>query len=262
MIRFEERLATLDTSLFAAIPCQLYEDDRRSLLAIQYALRDRTPRYRYLEIGSYLGGSLQPHLMDPRCDRIYSIDKRPPRPPDDRGMRVEYPENTTDAMLANLARIDAGARAKVVTFETEAARVERTAIDPRPGLCFIDGEHTEAAVLADFAFCRAVASPEAVICFHDCNIIFSALVKILDQLTADGTGFEAYALPSYVFVIELGGVALHKHPALARLLVENWKTVLPSLSSMEHYREVYNTVPVRVLRAVSRRLKRLRRGGS
>jgi len=38
--------------------------DRQSLLTIQNIVRDRVPRYTYLEVGSHLGGTLYPHLTD------------------------------------------------------------------------------------------------------------------------------------------------------------------------------------------------------
>ena len=262
MSDFNQRLATLDTSLFEAIPCQLYDDDRRSLLAIQQAIRGRAGTYCYLEIGSYMGGSLQPHLLDPKCKRIYSIDKRPLRPRDDRSLPLEYPGNSTAAMMQNLRRISREADLKIMAYESDAASVDRTSIAPRPELCFIDGEHTTEAVLSDFDFCRAVADSPAAIIFHDVNIIFPALERILHKLQEEHTPFEAYALPSFVFVIEFGGVGLHRHPAVENLLRQNWRAILPSLSSMEHYREVYDTIPVRVLRAFSRGIKRLRRRAS
>jgi len=262
MTEFERRIAALDTTLFDAIPCQLYEDDRQSLLAVQQAMRERVGSYRYLDIGSYMGGSLQPYLLDPRCERIFSIDKRPPSTPDDRGLPVVYPENTTAAMMNNLCSIDPGADRKVIAFEADASQIERGAIKPGPEICFIDGEHTVGAVMSDFAFCREVALPQSVICFHDANIVFPALARIVQDLQTDHVPFEAYALPSYVFVIELGGIRLHSDPVVATLLLQNWKAYLPSLISMEHYREVYNTTPVRMLRAVSRSLKRIRRSPS
>jgi hypothetical protein len=45
---------------------------------------------------------------------------------------------------------------------------------------------------------------------------------------------------------------------LQRLLAENHIPFLEGLRSMEHFREVYNMMPVRVLRALSRGLKRMR----
>ena len=88
---FESQLASLDIALFSRIDAQLTDDDKRSLLAVHHALREQIPGYVYLEIGSHLGGSIQPHLQDARCTRIISIDKRPTAVPDDRGYDVPYP---------------------------------------------------------------------------------------------------------------------------------------------------------------------------
>ena len=77
MNAFAARLDTLDTSLFAHIRSQSTDDDKRTWLALQRAVRRLKGPYSYLEIGSYLGGSIQPYLVDPLCRRIYSIDRRP-----------------------------------------------------------------------------------------------------------------------------------------------------------------------------------------
>src|SRR4051794_16482548 len=96
---FEGRLERLDLSLFEAIPSESYPGDRRSWLALQHAVRRAPAGYTYLEIGSHLGGSLQQHLVDPRCRRIFSIDKRPLVQPDDRGVVWHYDGNSTARML-------------------------------------------------------------------------------------------------------------------------------------------------------------------
>src|SRR5436309_9076337 len=95
MADFDNAIAALDLSLFEKIESQSTDEDKRSLLACQSAVRDLRPEYTYLEIGSYLGGSIQPHLVDERCKRIVSIDKRPPRQPDARGVDYEYLNNST-----------------------------------------------------------------------------------------------------------------------------------------------------------------------
>jgi hypothetical protein len=77
---FESSIASLDISLFAAISSQTSSNDKRSLLAVQKAVCAINDGYTYLEIGSYIGGSIQPHLLDDRCQQIFSIDKRPPEP--------------------------------------------------------------------------------------------------------------------------------------------------------------------------------------
>ena len=77
-----ERVAKGDLSLFDALPAELTPADRGMLLALQAIVAGRHPDYRYLEIGSHRGGSIQPHLFDRRCPDIISIDPRPVSQPD------------------------------------------------------------------------------------------------------------------------------------------------------------------------------------
>jgi hypothetical protein len=258
MKSFEERLASLDTSLFDAIDSQTTPEDKRSLLAVQKAVRESGEEYCYLEIGSYMGGSLQPYLHDHSCRKIYSIDKRPTSPKDDRGVPFVYPDNTTERMMGLLKEVSPEGAQKVECFEGDASEIGVSAIGERPHLCLIDGEHTEGAVLADFRFCESVLAPGGAILFHDANVIFTALNKIISSLREAGRGFRAYVLPTTVFVIELDDCALHRSQDLQRLLTQNHIPFLEGLRSMEHFREVYNMMPVRVLRALSRALKRMR----
>ena len=69
-----ERIAALDTDLFAYVDSQTSEDDQKTLLAIQDGVAEQTRSFSYLEIGSHLGGTLQAVLADPRCTRVVSID--------------------------------------------------------------------------------------------------------------------------------------------------------------------------------------------
>jgi hypothetical protein len=258
MTDFEDRLASLDTSLFDAITSQMTDDDRRSLLAVQKAVRDGTDGYCYLEIGSYMGGSLQPFLLDRCCRRIYSIDKRSRLPKDDRGIPFVYPGNTAENMMALLKALSPEGVKKLECFEGDAAEIGVPAIRDKPQLCLIDGEHTEAAVLSDFSFCESVLDSNGAILFHDANVVFPALSKIVVSLRESRRKFHAYVLPSTVFVIELGECAVHRTADVQRLLLENHIPFLEGLRSMEHFMEVYNMLPVRVLRSLSRGYKRIR----
>jgi hypothetical protein len=258
MQEFDATLASLETGLFGRIPAQLTDDDKRALLAVQNALRKRIPGYTYLEIGSHLGGSIQPHLMDTRCAGIVSIDKRPDAVPDDRGYDIPYPGNSTAHMLALLREISADAATRIQCFDTDVSAIPLARLRGKPDLCFIDGEHTERAVRADYAFCRKAMGTEGVILFHDANIIYSGIQKIIEDLETDGTPFRAYVLPSSIFVVTFGGMDLHEDPAIQNMLLDNHRQYLFGMMSMEHYREVYNRRPVRFMRAVKRLLTRVR----
>src|SRR5215207_9651998 len=98
---FESAIKDLDLKLFSRIPSQSSDSDKRSLLAIQAAVRELRETYVYLEIGSYLGGRIQPYLPDDRCSKIYSIDKRPSVQEDARGLSFYYANNSTERMMAN-----------------------------------------------------------------------------------------------------------------------------------------------------------------
>src|SRR5690606_30491605 len=117
MTNFDNSIAALDLSLFSAIESQSTAEDKASLLACQLAVRSLVPGYRYLEIGSHLGGSIQPHLRDPLCSAIVSIDKRPQKQPDERGFDYTYLNNSTERMLENLRRVDETAVAKITTID-------------------------------------------------------------------------------------------------------------------------------------------------
>ena len=69
------------------INSQTSDSDKEVLLKIRSLLG---PKYSYLEIGSYLGGSLTPFLRDENCIKILSIDNRGQKQPDERGAKFDY----------------------------------------------------------------------------------------------------------------------------------------------------------------------------
>ncbi|MGQ0543104.1 MAG: hypothetical protein ACT4O9_14870 [Blastocatellia bacterium] len=61
---FEQFITSLDLRLFEKITSQSTDNDKQSLLAVQNSVRElRVGEYRYLKIGSYLGGSIQPPFL-------------------------------------------------------------------------------------------------------------------------------------------------------------------------------------------------------
>jgi hypothetical protein len=211
----EDRIANGDVTLFDNIALTQSEpDDRKSLLAIHDAVARRGP-FTYLEIGSYLGGSLQAVVADPRCKHIISIDPRPEAPPDERGGYRPYPYNTTDAMLGNLRAIPGADLAKLETLEASAENIDPCVLDV-PDFCFIDGEHTNDAVLRDARFCRDAMRGRGVIAFHDSWLVARGIQRFLREA---GTPRRAYPLRAAVFVVELGdGPPLLEEATLTRLL--------------------------------------------
>lgn len=203
--RLDMRIEGLDISLYSQIQSQTTDADKRSLLAAQVCTRECVDRYVYLEIGSHLGGSIQPHLLDPKCRKIYSIDKRPPAQPDERGPTYEYLDNSTERMLSLLTNIDPDGLKKIECIDADTKSISPSCIHDAPNLCFIDGEHTPAAVLADFDFCLKVCALGATIVFHDAQIVFRGLRSVVSKLKGARREFSQHALSDAVYVICLGG---------------------------------------------------------
>ena len=214
---FEERIARLDTSLFDAITSQSTVGDKRSWLALQAATRHAKGKYAYLEIGSYLGGSIQTHALDPMCRVVFSIDKRPLQQPDDRGAVFDYRDSSTARMLRNLRTVAPDQLRKIVCFDSDAKSVDPRHITAPPDLCFIDGEHTRQAVLDDFEVCAKVCAPDAVIYFHDAQVIHPAIAEILETLKRAARRFTAVKLEGLTFAIAMGGGGLIDSPTVRGL---------------------------------------------
>lgn len=218
-----ERVEALSTDLFASIPSQTSERDRRSLLAVQRSTARRFGRFAYLEIGSHLGGSIQPYLLDPRCEAIYSIDPRPASQPDDRspGCRVGYEGNSTQRMLDRLRELAPDRLDRVRCFEADASRVDPSAIELRPHVAFIDGEHTRRAVVSDFRFCRSVLAPGGTIVFDDFPIVYPGVLDVLGSLRRTGEGFATARLEGKAFAVFFDRDVVEGDPFLRRCRARN-----------------------------------------
>ena len=223
------RVDALDLTLFDHISSQTSPGDRLSLLVAQSAVARKHGSYAYLEIGSHLGGSIQPHLVDERCTKIYSIDPRPIEQPNDRspGFVDRYEGNSTARMLRMLAEIGAGDVGKIECFDSDAAHVDLAKVVEKPQLLFIDGEHTKSAVCSDFAFCRRVMADDAVVLFHDFYIIYPAIIEICRDLKACGRPHLPLRLEGEVFAIFLDPEIIAAAPRLTAIYQKNkrfWRT--------------------------------------
>ncbi|MEN9778188.1 MAG: hypothetical protein RJB04_1943 [Verrucomicrobiota bacterium] len=211
---FQSRLQSLDIGLFDKVDSQSSDDDKKSLLALQWAVHDRVGEYCYLEIGSHLGGSLQTHVLDPKCRKIYSIDPRPLIVSDKREGEFVYENNSTARMLGNLQPLADDLMSRIVCFDSDATKVPLSSIVEKPHLCFIDGEHTDKAVLSDFKFCLSIAHPDSVIAFHDAGLLAVGLNKIELELESKGIPFKGVKLCGEVYAIGLGNTRILDHPVI------------------------------------------------
>ena len=211
-----ELIEACDLSVFK-VESQTTPGDRRTLLQLQNIARRHFGTYVYMEVGSHLGGTLSSHLLDPRCRLVVSIDSRPAAQPDERAAVFEYRDNSTRRMIEGLARVvPAGDLLKLVTFDGEAKALTDRDVPLRPQLVFIDGEHTNRAVVADFLAVKRFAEPSAIFAFHDSHLVTDGLLNIAAFLDFAGERNQLLFLPDYVAVIMTGGVAAMM-PPLARI---------------------------------------------
>ncbi|MBK9164885.1 MAG: class I SAM-dependent methyltransferase [Acidobacteria bacterium] len=246
----------MDLSVFDTIESQSSEEDKKSFLACQAAVRELTGDYNYLEIGSYLGGSIQPHLLDTKCRTIISIDKRPKTQPDERGFDWTYLENSTDRMIENLKRVAPEYVEKIKTIDGSTDEIDPSTIEEKIDLCLIDGEHTDAAMRRDFEFCLSVLNRRGgVILFHDAQITYNGIYEALEDLQSMGVHFHAYNLPHVVFAVEIGDASIHKNPLILERLVNNHVGYLYSLRDNDRYRRFANRPPFRFARTIISKLR-------
>jgi Methyltransferase domain len=257
MNSFEQSIGNLDLKLFEKISSQSNDHDKQSMLACQLATRELCAAYNYLEIGSYLGGSIQPHLLDEKCTRIYSIDKRPLMQPDERGVDYTYLNNSTARMIENLKTVAPAQVGKVVTIDGDSRQIDASEIKEKVQLCYIDGEHTDEAAIADFMFCHKVLDVNGAILFDDANIIYNGIAQCLEYLKDNSINFNAYILPDKVFAVEIGDFPLHQNSAILERLTNNYQGYLYSLQSNDFYRRFVNKKPFQIYRKLMVRWKGL-----
>ena len=255
MENFERLIGNLDLKLFEKIKSQSDDEDKRSLLACQLATRELRPDYNYLEIGSYLGGSIQPHLLDDKCAKIYSLDRRPLRQPDERGADYIYLNNSTARMLNLLTEVAPEKINKITTIDGDTRSLDPQQIKDKMQLCFIDGEHTDEAVFADFKFCLKTLDESGLIMFHDAEIIYNGIADCIQYLKNNSIKFRAYNLPLVVFGIEIGDFPVCKHPLVLEFLTNNHTGYLASLQFNNYYRQFATKPPFRFYRKIIAKMK-------
>ena len=216
--QFSAYLQNLDAGLFDYVPSQTGGGDRKSLLTIQNIVRNVIPHYVYFEIGSHLGGTLVPHLMDPLCRHVISVDKRPPTQMDERGVMFDYNQNSTKKMLATLeSQVPAATLLKLATFDLDSSELNGSQIPVKVDYAFIDGEHTNVAVFRDFLSTMRFLSESSIVGFHDAHLLCDGLQNIECLLRDRGIVFNSYFLHDNLYLIVTGEFANIACQALERM---------------------------------------------
>lgn len=212
-----ERITGGDISIFK-VKSQTTVKDKRTLLAVQNFLRRAVGEYTYIEVGSHLGGSLVPHLADPACTEIASVDPRPEVLRDDRGRQVTYDGNSTQRMIDGLAEIlPRDCLGKLKTYDCDAGDLAGYDMARNYTLGMIDGEHTNTAAFRDFINLRKYMAKDSLVLFHDSNIVFDALQNIETLLRDEGAKFTSFYLPGILFALAFGKLRKPAKKALSPL---------------------------------------------
>ena len=169
------------------IESQTSPTDKLALLQVRDLLKKTLPTYTFLEIGSFLGGSLSPFLRDPQCLRIVSVDERNRLQPDERGMKYDYSGISNQTMIDTLTSHGFEVT-KLDTFDGSINDYPKT--DDKFDLVFIDGEHTDFACFRDFIHSLKLMKEDSVIVFHDSSLIHKALRIIQEYFVASKERFR------------------------------------------------------------------------
>lgn len=190
-------LEGLDIRIFQKVESQTTGQDQRSLLKLQKIISGSISGYTYLEIGSYLGGTLHPHLIDPNCKQVISIDIRISRQKNNwpGPAFVSYDSNNERTMLN---------RFKLCGIPIDKLQIHRRDIKelkdlPSVDLAFIDAEHTFDAVMSDAMHLKPFMAPDSIVSFHDTDLIKDAVDAFALKVSA-----SPKYLPSWIGAIGFG----------------------------------------------------------
>ncbi len=186
-----------------------YDNDQASLLALRRIVQADEPCV-YLEIGSELGRSLLPALLDPKCTEVHSVDLRPVSTPDDRGRTWEYGV-TTQQMRDELAKTATPEQmAKLKTYDMDTTVFSKYVVSGPlaapiiPNLVFLDAEHTTVAAFQDYLNLSGMLPANAIFAGHDSNLIFDAILNIDAMLNSNRIIHHLAYLSDVVFAFAFG----------------------------------------------------------
>lgn len=203
------------------INSQTSESDKLFLLNTIGFIKHRAQQFKYIEIGSFMGGSLTPFLMEDCCDLVVSIDDRGRQQPDERGAKFDYGGISHTTMIDGLVSIGLDT-SKLETYdgsiETFPGRAEKFDI------AFIDGEHTDIACVRDFLWVLRVMKWDSIVVFHDSTIVHKGLAIVREIMHERGGEFEILKHEgSEMSAVFLGEFACVDHGSVFGNF-ENWET--------------------------------------
>ena len=198
------------------ITSQTSNQDKLLLLKVINVIGKKIKNYSYCEIGSFLGGSLTPFLLDRNCKKILSIDKRNQIVDDENQEKFSYENISEKTMIKNFEKNKIDTK-KLKTFNGDISKL-KTKI--KFDLIFIDGIHTDRNVFSDFLYSLDFMNKNSIILFHDSHIIFNALILIKIFLNKNKYDYKIVKFKnSSITAIFLGKF---KKTQLSKNIVENF----------------------------------------
>ena len=177
------------------------------LIKIQ-ELVSETGAYNYVEVGSFRGRSLFPHVIDDDCKHALSIDLRPKITPDERTPVLDYHHVSAESMLATIAsHCDPRCLEKVETLTADCRQIGERKGTALFDLALIDGEHTHEAAFSDFLNLYGVMKEDCIICFDDTHIVYSGIMNALSFLEREGRPHKALFMKGCITVLLIGEYA-------------------------------------------------------
>ena len=140
-------------------------------------------------------------------------------------------------MVAELsARIPAESIRKLVTFDCDASELGTRKLSEKVDIVLIDGEHTNRAAFRDFVSILPLVKNDAIIVFHDAQLIHDAIANIETMLHFLGKSFYGCFALDNVYAMGLG--------SRAELVKETLRTVRHDSDSFLNYarREVHKNI--------------------
>jgi len=181
----------------------------KSLIALQESISSWAKTYAYVEVGSFRGKSLQPHINDPDCTYALSIDLRPQVAADDRLVDITgYDLVTANDMVANLRNHCSDEElSKLEVFTGDSSAVRRRKSKRKFDLAFIDAEHTIRGAFTDFINLLPEMKTNAIIGFDDTMLILPAVEAAAAYLDHAGLANRVVYTKGGVGAILLGTYA-------------------------------------------------------
>lgn len=253
MIMSTTKMSSIDISIFK-VPTQTSYEDRVALETIRSFLSAKVPSYNYLELGSYRGGTLLPHLTSTNCNRILSVDRRVSFQPDERRAKgYSYEGITTSSLIKELRRHvdDPECFRKLETYDGIIDDLNPQIIQKQYPegfhLCFLDAEHTNEAVFSDFIYTYRLAASDSVIMLHDSWMIGSGIKNIIFYLQFIKVPFYFRQIKDTVTAFFLGSYANQDHlPETIRSVPFDQEAYFKEINDI-----IWNQREIEVIKSVS-----------